>query len=138
MPKRRTPREVATLITGFLEGMDDRAWDDLESVSIEDPFLESIRQRAIAMSPPNADAMGLRGLLAELKSRHPEVSLGWNSPEIIQRKVRLWPIIWAWNIGALVGFLALPSEWKMTAAFVAFIGMFGHVIYVLWRAKYRG
>lgn len=73
MPARRTPQEVATLIRGFLEATDEWAWDDFESVPIADPFLESVRKRAIPMGPPRADVIGLRSLLAELKARYPDV-----------------------------------------------------------------
>lgn len=72
-PKQRTPQEVATLIAGFLDGTDEWAWDDFESVRIADPFLEDIRRRAVPLGPPNADVGGIRCLLAELKSRFPEV-----------------------------------------------------------------
>jgi hypothetical protein len=68
-PLGRTTREVIALLTGFLDGTDDRAWDEFESVPIADPFLESIRRRAVPMGPPNADEEGLRLLLAELRSK---------------------------------------------------------------------
>ena len=71
-PAARTPEQVIALLNGFLDGTDARAWDDLESVPIADPFLETIRRRAIPMGPPHADEAGLRSLLAELTSRYPE------------------------------------------------------------------
>lgn len=74
MPARRTPQDVMSLIRGFLEGTDESAWDDFESVPVADPYLESIRQRAIPMGPPDANRAGLRDLLAELKARSPDVS----------------------------------------------------------------
>ncbi len=73
MPKRRTPQEVVALIRDFLEGTDDWAWDNFESVPIADPYLEAIRQRAIPMGPPNADVVGLQGILAELQAHDPKV-----------------------------------------------------------------
>jgi hypothetical protein len=73
MPTQRTPQEVASLMRGFLEGTDEWAWDDFESVPLADPVLESIRTRAIPMGPPKADIDGLRNLLDELKSRFPGV-----------------------------------------------------------------
>src|SRR5471030_937266 len=72
-PEQRTPQEVASLIAGFLDGTDEWAWDDFESVQIADPFLEDIRRRAIPLGPPNADVAVIRSLLAELKSQFPEV-----------------------------------------------------------------
>jgi hypothetical protein len=74
MAARRTPQELATLIAGFLEGTDEWAWDDFESVPLADPFLESIRQRAIPMGPPNPNVAGIYGLLAELRARYPNVA----------------------------------------------------------------
>jgi hypothetical protein len=73
MPAQRTPEDVANLIRGFLDGTDDRAWDDFESVPIADPFLEAFRQRTIPMGPPDADIVGLQGMLTELKAHFREV-----------------------------------------------------------------
>ncbi len=73
MPAKRTPQEVAALISGFLDGTNEWAWDDFESVPLADPYLEAIRQRAIPMGPPDADIVGIRSLLAELKARYPEI-----------------------------------------------------------------
>lgn len=74
MAAHRTPQQIAMLITGFLEGTNEWAWDDFESVPIADPFLESIRQRAIPMGPPSPNIAGIRSLLAELKARHTDVA----------------------------------------------------------------
>ncbi len=72
-PAARTPQEVSSLFDGFLNGTDERACDEIESVPIADPFLETIRKRAIPMGPPNADEAGLRSLMADLRARYPEV-----------------------------------------------------------------
>lgn len=74
MPAQRTPQQIATLMKGFLEGTNEWAWDDFESVPLADPFLESIRRRAIPMGPPNPDVAGILELLAELRARHPHVA----------------------------------------------------------------
>jgi hypothetical protein len=73
-PMPRKPEQVISLLEGFLGGTDEHAWDEIEAVPIADPFLEAIRRRAIPMGPPNANEAGLRSLLADLKSRYPEVS----------------------------------------------------------------
>lgn len=73
MAAQRTPQQIATLMTGFLEGTNEWAWDDFESVPLADPFLETIRQRAIPMGPPHPNITGIHGLLAELKARYPDV-----------------------------------------------------------------
>ncbi|WP_242919684.1 hypothetical protein [Caulobacter sp. CCUG 60055] len=70
----RTPQAIASLINGFLNGTDEWAWDDFESVPLADPSLESIRQRAIPMGPPDADEAGIRGLLAELTACFPDIA----------------------------------------------------------------
>jgi len=73
MPSQATPQEVANLIRGFLDGTNDYAWDDFESVPLADSYLESLRQRAIPMGPPGADIAAIEALLDELKARHPSV-----------------------------------------------------------------
>lgn len=73
MAARRTPQAIASLIEGFLEGTDEWAWDDFESVPLVDRVLEDFRLRAIPMGPPNADLQGIRNLLAELKLRFPDI-----------------------------------------------------------------
>jgi len=73
MPSQIAPQDVANLLRGFLDGTNKYAWDDFESVPLADPFLESLRQRAIPMGPPGADTAGIEALLNELKARHPTV-----------------------------------------------------------------
>jgi len=90
MPTRRTPDAVASLLNGFLDGTDEWAWDDFESVPLADPFLESIRQRAIPMGPPNPDTTDLRNLLAELKSRFPSVAAVSTTPRMIEVDAGRW------------------------------------------------
>jgi hypothetical protein len=73
LAENRTPQDVMALIKGFLDGSDAWAWDDFECVPIADPYLETVRQRAIPMGPPDANIEGIEGLLAELRSRFPEL-----------------------------------------------------------------
>ena len=64
-----TAQEVAAYIHNELHDLrDDRyRWEDFEQISIRDPYLESIRQQAIAVSWPLTDAG--REKLGELLQR---------------------------------------------------------------------
>jgi hypothetical protein len=72
-PAARTPQDLLALLEEYLNGTDTGAWDELESVPIADPALEAIRRRAIPMGPPKGNEAGLRDLMAELKSRFPDL-----------------------------------------------------------------
>jgi hypothetical protein len=67
-PARRTPGELISLLEDFLDGTDDRAWDEFESIPLNDSSLEEIRKRAVPMGPPNANEGGLRSIISELKA----------------------------------------------------------------------
>lgn len=47
---KRTPEEVANTIEGFANGSGDQwAWDEFISLRIDDPDLEAIRQKCVAI-----------------------------------------------------------------------------------------
>ena len=47
---KRTPEEVANTIEGFVNGADNQwAWDGFTSIRIDDPDLEAIRQKIVAL-----------------------------------------------------------------------------------------
>jgi hypothetical protein len=47
---KRTPEEVANTIEGFVNGTGDQwAWDEFISIRIDDPELEAIRQKCVAI-----------------------------------------------------------------------------------------
>jgi len=47
---KRTPEEVADTIEGFVNGTGDQwAWDGFISIRLDDPELEAIRQRCVAI-----------------------------------------------------------------------------------------
>lgn len=66
--EKRTAAEVATYLRRFVEGGGgDWDWDDFTSVQIDDPQLEDIRRRALAVELPPTDegVRTLRQLLEE-------------------------------------------------------------------------
>lgn len=47
---KRTPEEVANTIEGFVNGGGNQwAWDGFTSIRIDDPELEAIRQKVVAL-----------------------------------------------------------------------------------------
>ena len=47
---KRTPEEVANTIEGFVNGTDNQwAWDGFTSIRLDDPDLEAIRQKIVAL-----------------------------------------------------------------------------------------
>ena len=47
---KRTPEEIANTIDGFANGTGDQwAWDGFISIRLDDPDLEAIRQRCVAI-----------------------------------------------------------------------------------------
>jgi len=47
---KRTPEEVASTIEGFINGGDNQwAWDGFISIRLDDPELEAIRQKIVAL-----------------------------------------------------------------------------------------
>jgi hypothetical protein len=67
----RTPAEVADYIRDFIEGTGgDWDWDDFTSVTIKDPVLDSIRDRACCIDlPVNSTGLDeLKALLAEAEA----------------------------------------------------------------------
>jgi len=78
---KRTPEQVANTIEGFASGSGNQwDWDGFTSIRIDDPELEAIRQRCIAVrdefppekasdycSPAGMEAM--RKMVAELRAR---------------------------------------------------------------------
>ena len=65
-PHKRTVEEVARYLRCFLDDSGGEwDWDDFTSISIADPNLESIRQRAASVELPVSDE-GRRTLLALL------------------------------------------------------------------------
>ena len=48
---KRTPEEVANTIDGFVNGAEGNqwAWDGFTSIRIDDPELEAIRQKIVAL-----------------------------------------------------------------------------------------
>ena len=64
-PMKRSPEEVARYLRNFLdETGGDWDWDDFISISIADPKLENLRERAAALDLPMRD--GDTGPLREL------------------------------------------------------------------------
>ncbi len=73
-PKVLTPAEVAGYISDLLEGSSGPwDWDQFENMTIADPALELIRERAARMGPPNPDIDGLQGLLNEMRATYSDV-----------------------------------------------------------------
>ena len=78
---KRTPEEVANTIEGFVNGADNQwAWDGFTSIRIDDPELEAIRQKIVALPvefPPanprdycsEAGKERMRQMVQELRSR---------------------------------------------------------------------
>ena len=78
---KRTPEEVANTIEGFVNGGDNQwAWDGFTSIRIDDPDLEAIRQKVVALPvefPPanprdytsEAGMERMRQMVQELRSR---------------------------------------------------------------------
>ncbi len=78
---KRTPEEVANTIEGFVNGGDNQwAWDGFTSIRIDDPELEAIRQKVVALPiefPPahprdytsEAGMQRMREMVRELRSR---------------------------------------------------------------------
>ena len=78
---KRTPEEVASTIEGFVSGADNQwAWDGFTSIRIDDPELEAIRQKVVALPiefPPanprdytsEAGMERMRQIVQELRSR---------------------------------------------------------------------
>jgi hypothetical protein len=47
---KRTPQEVANTIEGFVNGTDNQwAWDGFTSIRLDDPELEAIRKKIVAL-----------------------------------------------------------------------------------------
>ena len=47
---KRTPEEVANAIDGFVNGTGNQwAWDGFTSIRLDDPDLEAIRQKVVAL-----------------------------------------------------------------------------------------
>ena len=64
-----SPEELAKYLRDFIEGTgDDRDWDTLENMRIEDPMLDEIRRKAVLAGPPNANIAKLKQLLAEAEA----------------------------------------------------------------------
>ena len=78
---KRTPEEVANTIDGFVNGGDNQwAWDGFTSIRIDDPDLEAIRQKVVALPvefPPaqpreytsEAGMERMRQIVQELRSK---------------------------------------------------------------------
>ena len=78
---KRTPEEVANTIDGFVNGTGNQwAWDGFTSIRLDDPELEAIRQKVVALPaeyPPAhpreyCNEQGLeqmRQLVQDLRSR---------------------------------------------------------------------
>ncbi len=67
-PIDRTPDEVVGLLVGFLEGtVEDWDWDDFMGISIADPRLEDIRERAFFLQG-DKDVEPLKELIADAKA----------------------------------------------------------------------
>ena len=78
---KRTPEEVANTIEGFVNGGDNQwAWDGFTSIRIDDPELEAIRQKIVALPiefpaanprdyTSEAGMQRMREILQELRAR---------------------------------------------------------------------
>lgn len=78
---KRTPEEVANTIDDFVNGGDNQwAWDGFTSIRIDDPELEAIRQKVVALPvefPPanrrdytsEAGKNRMRQMVSELRTR---------------------------------------------------------------------
>ena len=64
----RTPEDVIGFMNDLIDGSGGPwDWDEFESVSITDPELDAIRQRAIPAGPPEPDVGTLRNLISEVQ-----------------------------------------------------------------------
>lgn len=78
---KRTPEEVSNAIEGFANGTGDQwAWDGFISIRLDDPELEAIRQKCVAIRdkfPPSdprsycseAGLVAMRQIVQDLRSR---------------------------------------------------------------------
>ena len=68
-PLERTPDEVARYLRDFIDGTGDEwDWDDFTSISIADPRLDAIRERASRYGEVGEGLAELKALLAEAES----------------------------------------------------------------------
>ena len=68
-PIQRTPDETAAYLRDFIEGTGEEwDWDDFVSISIADPQLESIRNRASMFPDPEVGLAALKELLGEAQA----------------------------------------------------------------------
>ncbi len=73
-PYKRTAQEVAQYLRSFLDDSSgDWDWDDFTSIPIDDPVLESIRQRAASIALPVSEE-GPSTLLALMAEAEAQVS----------------------------------------------------------------
>lgn len=69
MAVKRSGEEAAKIIRDFIKGEGgDWDWDDFESLAIENPVLEQIRQEAFCAGPPNPNLARLTELAAQAEA----------------------------------------------------------------------